>query len=107
MASRLKLHEEFVNILESGGEYDERVYYQPPESIKMRYPCIKYSRNNIDTKYANDHIYLGTNRYEGIVIDHDQDSEIIDKILRHFPMCSLDRIYTANDLYHFAFTIYY
>lgn len=107
MASRLKLHEEFVGIMETETEEDERVYYQPPESRKMRYPCIKYSRDTVNTKYANDRIYLGTNRYEGIVIDFDQDSEIIDKILHHFPMCSLDRVYTADDLYHFVFTIYY
>lgn len=107
MASRLKLHEEFVNILESGGEYDERVYYQPPESIKLRYPCIKYSKDGVNTKYADNRSYMNTNKYEVIVIDYDQDSEIPDKILNNFQMCSLDRIYTADDLYHFAFTIYY
>lgn len=107
MASRLKLHEEFIDILESGAETDKRVYYQPPESIRLRYPCIRYSRDGVDTKRANDGPYLSTPRYEGVVIDYDQDSEIPNKLLERFPMCSLGRVYTSDDLYHFAFTIYY
>ena len=50
---------------------------------------------------------MSTNRYEGTVIDHDPDSETADEIVKHFPMCSIDRIYTSDNLNHFTFTLYY
>lgn len=102
MASRLELHEELCTLLES-----RNVYFQPPESVKMRYPCVRYSRSGMNTKRANDGIYNNTNRYEVIVIDHDPDSKIPDSILSHFQMCSFDRQYIADNLNHFVFTIHY
>ena len=101
------MHEEFIGILESEAEEDRRVYFQPPESYKMRYPCIRYSKDIPDTKRANDGIYMNTNKYEGVVIDHDPDSEFPTKILSSFSMCSLGRPYVVNGLNHFPFTIYY
>ena len=100
--SRLKLHEELCEIL--GSRY---VYFQPPESLKLKYPCVIYSRSNPSKRNANDTMYMSTNKYEGIVIDHDPDSEIPDKIVEHFPMCTLDRVYTSDNLNHFSFTLYY
>lgn len=102
MGSRLKLHEEFCAILETNN-----VYFQPPASVKMNYPCIRYSKSNIDTKYADDKIYKNTNRYEITVIDRDPDSKIPDKILQHFPMCRFDRPFTADNLNHTVLTLYY
>lgn len=102
MASRHELHEEFCTILES-----RNVYYNPPESLKMNYPCIEYSLSGIDHKRANDRIYKNTNRYEVVVIDYDPDSMIHEKILMHFPMCRFDRGYVADNLYHKVITLYY
>ena len=100
--SRLNLHEELCEILGS-----RNVYYQPPESVKMRYPCIKYSRSGINQRHANDKSYNNTNRYEIIVIDLDPDSVIPDKILEHFKMCSFDRGYVSDNLNHNVYTLYY
>jgi hypothetical protein len=102
MASRLKLHEALCAILES-----RSVYYNPPESVKFKYPCIKYSLSGIDTKRANDGAYRNTNRYQVIVIDTDPDSDIHEKILASLPMCSFDNSYVADNLYHKVLTIYY
>jgi hypothetical protein len=102
MASRLSLHEEFCEILES-----RNVYFQSPPSLKMVYPCIRYSKSAPDLKRANDGVYSNTNRYDGVVIDPNPDSTIPDQILAHFPMCSLGDCYTADNLNHFPFTIYY
>lgn len=102
MANRLNLHEEFATLLGSNN-----VYFQPPESVKLNYPCIKYSRVGIDSKKADDMNYKNTNRYEVIVIDKDPDSEIPYKILTHFKMCGFDRWYPADNLNHFVFTIFY
>ena len=102
MASGLKLHEELCEILGS-----RNVYFQPPESFKMSYPCVRYSISGVDSKCANDAIYYNTIRYKLVVIDRDPDSEIYNLILNHFPMCSFDTAYTADNLYHYVLTLYY
>lgn len=102
MERRLNLHEELRAILGT-----LNVYFQPPASVQMKYPCIRYSKATPNIKRANDKIYTNTDRYEVTVIDSDPDSEIPDKILNHFPMCSWDRAYTANNLNHTVLTLYY
>lgn len=102
MERRLKLHEEFYTILGT-----MNVYFQPPSSVKMKYPCIRYKKAKPDLKRANDKIYGKTNRYEVTVIDYDPDSNIPDKILEHFQMCSWDREYSSDNLNHTVLTLYY
>ena len=107
MASRLQLHDKFIDILGTKGQQISRVYFQPPENLKMEYPCIKYSLAGIKSDHADDINYNSTNRYEVIVIDLDPDSDIHTKIMTRFPMCSFDRPYTAEGLYHYVLTLYY
>lgn len=102
MASRLELHEELCKILGS-----RNVYYQPPKSIKMQYPCIVYSKAGVSKHNANNKAYIKTNEYDGVTIDYDPDSEIADNILDHFEMCSLSDGYTADNLNHRPFKLYY
>ena len=52
MNSRLKLHNILVEILGSGN-----VYFQPPESITLKYPCIIYGRVGIDAVHADNKLY--------------------------------------------------
>lgn len=101
-ARRLKLHEELCEILGN-----EQVYYQPPASLEMRYPCIKYSRTGLDARHANDRVYKVRCKYELIVIDPDVTSDIPNKVLHHFQSCSFDREYPSNNLNHVVFTLYY
>lgn len=102
MARKLNLQEELCNIL--GSRF---VYFNPPESVKLNYPCVKYSLSGIDSKRANDRVYRHTNRYEVTVIDYDPDSTIHETILTTLPMCSFDRGYVADNLYHKVLTLYY
>lgn len=102
MASRLNLHEELCSILES-----RNVYYDPPESVKLKIPCIVYALDGMDKHNANDRRYNSTKRYQATVIEESPDSAYQDKILDHFPMASFDRSYPANNLHHQVYTIYY
>lgn len=102
MESRLKLHEEFCGVLGT-----IKAYFQPPASVKMSYPCVRYSLDGLQSFKANDRNYKNTRKYKVVVIDVDPDSDIYLKILEHFPMCSLDRTYTADNLYHWVLTLYY
>lgn len=102
MASRLILHEEFCEILGS-----RNVYFNPPASVEMNYDAIRYNLSGKDLKRANDRIYLSKNCYDGVFITKNPDSIIPDVILDHFEMSSFGQPYTADNLYHYPFTIYY
>lgn len=104
---RIRLHDEFIDILGTRGQEVSRVYFQPPESLKMEYECIRYSRTGVNVQRANNGVYVTANKYEVIVIDYDPDSKIPDKILERFPMCTFDRAYVSDNLYHTALTLYY
>lgn len=82
------------------------VYYQPPESTKIGYPCIIYSLNNEWALRANDKKYLNKRRYTVIVVDKNPDSLIPDKI-GEFENSSFDRTYVSDNLNHFVYTIYF
>lgn len=101
MGSRLDLHNKLVDLLGS-----KNVYYDAPESIKMEYPAIKYSKSDIEAKYANNNSYLLDSRYEIIVIDPKPDNAVIDRLLK-LPMCSFDRHYKADNLNHDVLTLYF
>lgn len=101
MSNRLKLHELLCEALGS-----RQVYFQPPESVKMKYPAIVYSRNRIDNEYADDDVYMQSPSYSITVIDKNPDSEIVERVSR-LPMCRFDRHFTADNINHDTFTIYY
>lgn len=101
MASRLELHEVLCGLLGS-----RNVYYDPPESVKLVYPCIVYGLNNINNTFANNAVYTSRIGYKVTIIDKDPDSVLIEKMLK-LPMCRFDRPYKADNLNHFVFTIYY
>lgn len=101
MASRLELQSKLEELLGS-----RNVYYNPPETVKMSYPAIRYSKKKIDTRYANNAIYSKMNCYEIIVISNRADDPVIEKIME-LPYCSFDRPYTSNNLNHDVFTLYY
>lgn len=101
MAERLDLHSLLEELLESSN-----VYYDPPESIKMQYPAIRYSKKKIDAVHANDSKYLMRDCYTLTVISKSPDNPVIKKLLA-LPYCSYDRPYVADNLHHDVLTIYY
>lgn len=107
MASRLELHDEFIGLLGTKNETVSRVYFQPPESKKLTYPCIVYSKAGVKTVKADDRLYRGVNQYTVTVIDLNPDTVIPDLILEHFPMCSFDRAFPSDNLNHYVLTLYY
>jgi hypothetical protein len=99
MGQRLTLHQ----ILET---IAPKVYFQPPTNVRLEYPCIVYHRDFADTKFADDEPYNHTKRYMIIVIDRDPDSEIPDKVAA-LPMSLFNRFYTADDLNHDVYNVYF
>ena len=101
MADRLDLQSKLEELLES-----RNVYYQPPESTKMKYDAIKYSKKTIKSTYANGVTYSMMDCYELIVIATKPDHPVIKKLLA-LPYCSYDRHYVADNLNHDVLTIYF
>lgn len=101
MDRRLELHEILCRLLGS-----RNVYYQLPESIKMEYPAIKYSKNNIKSRFADDAAYSLLCCYNITVIDKKPDNSVIEKLLG-LPYCSFDRHYKSDNLNHDVLTIFY
>ena len=102
MASRLKLHEELCEVLGT-----KNCYFQPPESLKLKYPCIVYSMYRINTKFADNKVYNKVSQYTVTFIHKDPDDTISDDILDRFSNCRMDRRFTSDNLYHDVFTLYY
>lgn len=101
MGSRLTLHQKLVTALGSSN-----VYFQPPETVKLVYPCIIYNLSRDLVTYADDIRYKEMNRYEITVIDKNPDSLLPAKI-KEFRYSSFDRVYSSENLNHFVFTLYY
>jgi len=101
MGQRLQLHNIFEGILGS-----TNVYFQPPANISMKYPCIVYERDNADTIFAGNKPYRYTKRYQVTVIDRDPESPVPEKVAA-LPMCTFSRFFTADNLNHDVFIIYF
>lgn len=102
MASRLELQTELESLL--GSEY---VYFQPPESIRLQYPCIIYKKDNWGIRYADNFPYKMIPNYEVTIIDRDPDANWDRIMLEHFPYISVARFFNNENLYHWVFRLYY
>ena len=95
-----ELQTTFEELLES-----KEVYYNPPASVKMRYPAVVYTRSEITNRFANNNVYRQWNQYEVTVISRDPDCDWIEKVSR-MPRCSFVTSYVADNLYHNKFRLY-
>lgn len=101
MGLRTDLHDILKGILGSG-----HVYYQPPETVKLSYPCIRYEKAPGDQRHADNQLYSYRSRYNITLITRDPDSDLVWKLLE-LPMCRYDRHFTADNLYHDVFELYF
>ena len=101
MSRRTDLQTLFETLLGS-----KNVYFQPPSTVKMNYPCIVYTRRNTSNRFADDILYAHKMCYTVTLIDKDPDSVFVDKLLM-FPMCTFDRHFVSDNLNHDIFNIYF
>lgn len=72
----------------------------------MQYPCIVYAQDNAKTEFAGNYPYSYAKRYQVTVIERNPDSVIPDKIAM-LPKSVLNRIFTADNLHHYVFNLYF
>lgn len=101
MGTRAELSEILHTLLGS-----DAVYFQPPPTIEMVYPCIVYRLDDITSFHADNVLWKKDRAYLITVIDRDPDSAIPDKILE-IPKTKFDRFYTADRLNHFVYKVFF
>jgi len=101
MATRLELQSKLEELLGS-----RNVYYKPPETLKMKYPCIRYEKSDIRSHHADNMNYALFDCYDITVIDQNPDNEVIRKLLT-LPRSSFDRHYISDNLNHDIIKLYY
>lgn len=102
MDRRLKLHkllEEIPGVKE--------VYFQPPGSVQMIYPCIRYKKGRPSTDRADNRLYRFAQGYELMVLETDPDSPIAKYIVENFQMAEINTVFVSNNLYHTSITLYF
>lgn len=102
MPSRIDMQAKLEHILGS-----RNVYFEPPESVMLRYPCFVYKRRPTSLRRADDSAYTRINHYEVTYISKDPDSGIIDTMLDNYQMCSHSQTFTTDTLSHEVFDVYY
>lgn len=100
-APRLELQTLLEGVLGS-----QNVYFQPPSNLSMQYPCIVYAHDNAKTEFAGNHPYSRTKRYQVTVIDRNPDTLIPDDVAQ-LPLSNLNRVFTADNLHHYVFNLYF
>lgn len=98
---RLKLHKFLCELIGS-----KNCYYSPPSGIHMKYPCIVYDLSSPDVIHADNIPYLTSLQWTITVIDENPDSKISD-LFFNMRECRFDRKFTADDLNHFVYSLYF
>ncbi len=84
----------------------DNVYYQPPETIRMKYPCILYSFQGFADRFADDRRHIKIERYLVTHIYLDPDDHKREEFLASNTYVSFDRTYTADGLHHDVYDFY-
>ena len=96
---------EFSQILRDTTDI-KNVYFQPQGDDKLTFPAIIYNLNKVKVDYADGIKYRNKTAYRVLVIDPDPDTVLPTKI-HELPLCKFDSYYKANNLNHYAFTVFY
>lgn len=99
---RLILQHKLVALLGSSN-----VYFQPPKSTMLKFPCIVYQRVGTHTLRADNRIYKKTPNYLVTYITKNPDDPLIDSILDEFEYISASKPFISDNLYHNPYNLYF
>lgn len=98
--SRQEVHDYLVEL--SG--YGNNVYFNPPETVKMNYPCIVYNVADLGAKHADNFPYYRFDIYTVTHIYSKITQSVLSNKLASTTGFNFDRHYYADNLYHDVFT---
>lgn len=82
-----------------------KVYFNPPENIKLSYPCIVYNRSRVNDRYADGIVYDKMTEYDITYITRDPREAPFEEFEK-LPYCSHNRHYVTDNLHHDVFTMH-
>ena len=85
----------------------DHVYFNPPETISLSYPCVVYSLSNKYIRRADNNIYRTMNCYDVTYIHRDPDDMFVDSLLAEFQYSKFDRQAVIKNLYNDYLTLYF
>ena len=100
----MRTYRDLLHLLQQVVQHN-RVYFQPPENLKIGYPAVVFHLSKIEIDHASDEPYKGAREYSVTLITKDPEPDVIDKILK-IPYSSLDTTYISDGMNHFVFTVY-
>lgn len=101
-SKRLEFDKELRSVLGNNN-----VYFEPPATIQMKYPCIIYSVDRVKTFRADNDAYINNRAYQVISVTTNPDTDIVEDMLDSFKHCYFERRYKSDGLIHDVFTIYF
>lgn len=84
-----------------------KAYFQPPESVKLKYDCIVYEPQRPMDVHADDKKYLHHKCYRLTLISRDPDCELADTILNEFQYITLESFYHTENLHHWVYSLFF
>ena len=100
--NRLELHSMLNDVMEQCGE-EPHLYFQPPESVKLVYPCFLYKLQTYNTRFADNDPYKIRVSYAVTYITRSPTSIVPQTLLKKHGI-SFDRYYVADNLHHYVYT---
>lgn len=85
-----------------------KVYFQPPSSVHLEYPCWVVERAKVYQPKANNRTYLFQVGYRCMYMNRvEPDPEVLDMIPRRYECCQYQNHYVVDNIHHDVFLIYY
>ncbi len=87
----------------------KNVYYNPPTSIRMEFPCFRFELNNLDVKHADNFAYSRKPRWAVTYITRDVEDveKVAEQMLDIFQYCNFDTSFRSDNLEHAVFNLYF
>lgn len=101
MSSRINLQNELETLLGC------TVYFDPPESIKISYPCVIYSLDRLVPLRADNKLYQVHPRYHVMCCSKDPDNTMALEIMNHFQHVTFESRQTRDHIHMDNLTLYY
>lgn len=98
---RLSLHNKLLSLLGN-----PNVYYQPPSTITLKYPCIIYKLDDVEGVHANNSKYWGTRKYLITLVSKTPDPTILDDILA-LPLSKFEDPLVVDNLYQYVCSLHW
>ena len=102
---RISFRNELVKHLPKDAK--KNIYFDPPETTKLSYPCIIYHEQPPSVKGANNSHYVTHTAYRVTVIDKDPERQIAKEIDQTFKHSRIITYFTTQGLRHSVIEIFW